>query len=128
MSSFICEKQWPFENVNCFIDETYESWDCFPTELRRLLVVYNCPINAILQHRRIFHNNHFAKHVSTPVKTTRRRSIHWSCDKTDQLNQFLETLQTIASDHVDKLDIKWLDKDVSQTMILDSNMLLFEGH
>ena len=88
------------------------------------MIVYTRPINVILQHKRIFHNHYWATHVSASNKTTRRRSIQWVCDETDRSNQFLQTLQAIAGDHVDKLDVHWPEKLFHTTMIFDEKVLL----
>lgn len=62
--------------------------------------------------------------MSAPNQTTRRRSIQWICDETDRSDQFLQTLQVIASDHVDKLDVHWREKRIDKTMIFDEKVLL----
>lgn len=64
----------------------------------------------------MFHNDYWTIHGSVSNRTTRRRSIQWTCDETYQSNRFLQALQTIAGDHVDKLDFEWPEKRVYRKM------------
>jgi len=98
ISSFGCNDEWPFDNIDCYIDE---NWISTYEKLETLFIVYKRPINVLLQHKRTFHNHFFAKHASVPIRTIRRRSIEWTCNQIDEPEQFVKTLQVIASDRVD---------------------------
>lgn len=113
ISSFGCNGEWPFNNLNCYIDQ---SWTFTDRGLNRIaetfFIVYRCPISVLLQHKRTVHNHHFASHASVPIRTTRQRSIEWTCDQIDEPDQLVNTLRTIASSHIDKLVLTYLVEQV----------------
>jgi hypothetical protein len=84
----------------------------FGSITKTFFIVYKRPINILLQHKRTLHNHHFASHASVPIRTTRPRSIEWTCDQLDEPNQLINTLQVIASSHVDKLNLRYLVEQV----------------
>jgi hypothetical protein len=113
MSSFNCNGKWPFDNIDCYIDESQIRIDHrWKIVTKTFFIVYRRPISMLLQHKRILHNHRFALHASVPVKTSQRRSIEWTCDQVDKLDQLVDTLRVIASNHVDKLKLTCLAEQV----------------
>ncbi|CAF1322814.1 unnamed protein product [Rotaria sordida] len=112
MSSFNCNnQQWPFDNINCYMDECYMCTpDAIDLILKILFVIYNCPINLLYRHKRTFHNYGFATHISAPICTIRRRLIQWVCDQKYETEQFNKTLQIVASGHVNELHLTYLNE------------------
>jgi hypothetical protein len=114
ISLFGCNKEWPFDNVDCYIDESWISTDGGVDFITKtMFIVYKCPIDVLLQHKRSLHNHRFATHASVPIIRNRRRSIEWTCDKIDEPDQLVKTLQVIASDRVDKLHLMYRVQGVS---------------
>ncbi|CAF2960608.1 unnamed protein product [Rotaria sp. Silwood2] len=131
MSSFNCNDQWPFDNINCYMDEYYmDDPDEIDFILKILFVIYNCPINLLYRHKRTFHNYGFATHVSAPICTIRRRLIQWVCDQKYETEQFNKTLQIIASGHVNELHLTYLNERTNTSMMskCDSHWNLSLNH
>jgi hypothetical protein len=127
ISSFNCNRQWPFDNINSYIDECYmrdvNARQFIP---KILFVIYNCPLNLLYRHKRSFHNHGFATHVSTPIRTIRRQFVQWTCDQHYEAKQFNKTLQIIASGHVKELHLTYLNERVSQKKINQMKLLSLE--
>ena len=77
------------------------------------LIIYRRPINVLLQYRRTLHNHRFATHASIPILTTRRQSLKLTCDQITDRDHLVKTLQVIGSSHLNKLQLKYLEKFVS---------------
>jgi hypothetical protein len=127
MSSFNCNRQWPFDNINSYIDECYmrdlNAREFFP---KILFVIYNCPINLLYRYKRSFHNYGFATHVSAPIRTIRRQFVQWTCDQQYEAEQFNKTLQIVASGHVNELHLTYLNERVSRKKINRIKLLSLE--
>ncbi|CAF0724874.1 unnamed protein product [Adineta steineri] len=131
MNSFNYNRQWPFENINSYIDESYMrdlNEEKFIPKI--LFVIYNCPINLLYRHKRAFHNHGFATHASAPIRTIRRRSIQWICDQKYEAEQFNKTLQIVASGQVNELRLTYLNERTNTSMMskYDSHWNLSLNH
>ncbi len=105
--SFGCNNEWPFDNIDCYVDEIWiRTDDKSKFIIEKAFIIYKRPINILLQYKRTLHNHHLATRASTTIKTAHRRSILWSYDRMDEPGQFVKTLQVIASNRVDKLYLK----------------------
>lgn len=114
LSSFNCDNQWPLDNLAYYIDEIWTSirdraFYC----TKALFIVYKRPLDLVFRHKRDFHNSGFATHAGIPIKTTRRRSVHWSSDVIEEPGRLVKTLQIIAGGPVTKLHLTYLDERVS---------------
>ncbi|CAF3575226.1 unnamed protein product [Rotaria socialis] len=115
MSSFICNGKWPFDNLGCYLDDSWISVDGdlnFVTD--PLFVVHKRPINVLLQHKRTLHNHRLVEHAIIPIVTNGRRSLDLTCDRTDQPDKLLKNLQVAANSSVNKL---YLTCEVGRTNI-----------
>jgi hypothetical protein len=114
ISSFGCNGEWPFDNIECYIDE-YVTTDCGGEDCitETVFVVYKRPINILLQHKRTLHNHGFATQASVPIITTQRRSVEWTCDRIDASDQLVNTLRVVADGRVDALYLTFLAERVS---------------
>jgi hypothetical protein len=115
MSSFNCNAQYPFDNINSYIDECYvyvsDARDFIP---KILFVIYNCPINLLYRYKRCFHNYAFATHVCVPIRTIRRQCVEWVCDRKYETEQVNKTLRVVASGRVNELHLTYLNEQVSR--------------
>ncbi|CAF2736744.1 unnamed protein product [Rotaria sp. Silwood2] len=130
MSSFHHNDEWPFDNLDCYIDEKWISPDGrIDLMTKAFFVVCTRPINIILQHQRTLHNYCFATHVSVPLITTQRRSLTMTFDQLDKPEQSVKTLQVVASSRVNKLKLIYLNKQINSSMTSDylsnCNLLLY---
>jgi hypothetical protein len=116
MSSFNGKDKWPFNNVDSYIDESYNYVDAKCACItQNIFIIYNHPIDFLIRHRRTFHNHRLMTHVSKPIFTTRRRLMQWSTDQKYESNQISEILRVIASDRVNKLHLSWFDEQVGHS-------------
>ncbi|CAF1315387.1 unnamed protein product, partial [Didymodactylos carnosus] len=130
MRSFNYNGKWPFDNLVCYIDESWISTDGGTDFMTKtLFIVYTRPIYIILQHKRTLHNHRFATHAAVPIITTQRRSLEVTYDQTDEPEQLVKTLQVVASSRVDKFQLICLNKQVNPSMTSDycssCNLLLY---
>ncbi|CAF3998479.1 unnamed protein product [Rotaria sordida] len=115
ISSFSCNRQWPFDNINCYIDERHvHVLDARGYIAKILFVIYNCPIHLLYRYKRTFYNYGFTTHVSAPIRTIRRRLIQWTCDQKYESEQLNKTLRIIASGRVNELHLTYLNEQVSR--------------
>lgn len=116
ISSLNRNGQWPFDNVKWYIDERriYIDYEVIHTT-KTFLIVYKRPIHLVLQHARTLHNHRLAQHASVPIKTDRHQFLQWTCDQIEKSDQILDTLRVIASNHADKLQLKYLVKPVEMS-------------
>ncbi|CAF4039957.1 unnamed protein product [Adineta steineri] len=131
MSSFNCNRQWPFDNINSYIDECYMR----PLKEREFIpkivfVIYNCPTNLLYRHKQYFHNYGFGTHVSAPIRTTQRRFVQWTCDQKYDAEQLNKTLQIVASGQVNELRLTYLNERTNTSMMskCDSHWNLSLNH
>ncbi|CAF3440956.1 unnamed protein product [Rotaria sp. Silwood2] len=115
ISSFSCNRQWPFDNINCCIDERHvHVLDARGYIAKILFVIYNCSIHLLYRYKRTFYNYGFTTHVSAPIRTIRRRLIQWTCDQKYESEQLNKTLRIIASGRVNELHLTYLNEQVSR--------------
>ncbi|CAF3554798.1 unnamed protein product [Rotaria socialis] len=70
MSSFSCNGKWPFDNLGCYLDDSWISVDGDLNSVTDpLFVVYKRPINVLLQHKRTLHNHRLVEHAIIPIVT-----------------------------------------------------------
>ncbi|UJR31600.1 hypothetical protein I4U23_019086 [Adineta vaga] len=66
MSSFNYNRQWPFNNIDCYLDDCYirtqKESDLIP---KTLFVIYTHPINVLFRYKRTFYNYGFTTHIYT---------------------------------------------------------------
>ena len=118
MSAFDCNRQWPFDDVHWYIDERWISQDGdYRNMTRTFFIVYRCPINILLQHSRNLHNHRLALQTSLPIRTSQRQHLKWTCDEVNTPEKIFNTLQILASSHLNKLSFRYLTKQV-RTRIL----------
>jgi hypothetical protein len=114
MSPFNCNGEWPFDNLGCYIDESWISvQDGIDFITKAVFIVYKRPISVLLHHKRTFHNHRFAEHVSVPIIRTRRRLIEWTCNQKYEPDQLIKTLRVIASGPLNELYLTYLNERVS---------------
>lgn len=116
-SSFCCNGQWPFDDVEWYIDERRMDHQRFDTK-KTFLIIYKRPISIVLQHTRTLHNHALAMHASVPIKTSRQQSLQWTCDHIDKPDQLLDTLRVIASSHANKLKMTCSVKQVGMSTFM----------
>jgi hypothetical protein len=115
MTLFNSSRQWPFDNINCYIDEHHVNvWETGSYITKVFFVIYNCPVSLLYYHKRNFYNYGFARHVSAPIRIIRRRLLQWTCDQKYDAEQFNKTLQIVASGHVNELHLTYLNEKVSK--------------
>ncbi|CAF4284234.1 unnamed protein product, partial [Rotaria magnacalcarata] len=115
MSSFSCNGKWPFDNLGCYLDDSWISVDGDLNSVTDpLFVVYKRPINVLLQHKRTLHNHRLVEHAIIPIVTNGRRSLDLTCDQTDQPDKLLKNLQVAANSSVNKI---YLTCEVGRTNI-----------
>lgn len=116
MNSFNWKDKWPFDNVDSYVDESYNYVNARYTSITQtIFIVYNRPIDFLVRHRRTFYNHHLVAHVSKPILTTRRRLMQWSTNQKYQSNQINEILRVIASGRVNELHLIYFDEQVSHS-------------
>ena len=109
---FGLNNEWPFDNIDCYMDETRIHNDGKRDLItEQVFVVYKHPVNILLKYKRSFCNHYFTSLVSSPVKIVHPRSITWNCDPIDEPDRLIKSLQVIASGYVDKLYLKNQDED-----------------
>jgi hypothetical protein len=77
--------------------------------MKTVLLFYTCPFDILLQHTRTVHNHTFAEHAAV----IQQRSIEWTCDTIDSLNQLGTTLHVLASSHLKTLHLHYYKMKVS---------------
>ncbi|CAF1359079.1 unnamed protein product [Rotaria magnacalcarata] len=116
-SSFHRNGEWPFDNIDCYIDESLiATGRLHDFATTTLFIVYKRPISVLLQHRRTLHNHRFATHASAPIFTTRRQSLLLTYDKIDKPDELFKTLQVLARCSVDKLHLKYRGDQANVSM------------
>jgi hypothetical protein len=90
---------WPFNNVSYHLDEQLVVTDCYREVTKTVLLFYTYPLDILLQYTRTVHNHSFAKYTTH----IRQRSIEWTCNKADSLNQLGSTLNKLASGNLNTL-------------------------
>jgi len=92
-SSFNCNREWPFENMNCYLYD-YDDHDQLIREM--LFVISNCPLELLIDNKRTFYSYGFPTYVSAFARrTVRPRLFQWTRNK-----QFRRTHQRIVNCHV----------------------------
>jgi hypothetical protein len=127
ISSFSYNNEWPFDNIDYYIDETFFlDNNGVSTVKRSQFIIYKRPINILLQYKRTLHNHRFATHASIPIITNRRRSLELTCNQMGNPDQLLKTLQIVGSSHLNKLALIY-PNDLVSVSTSKLKRILFKG-
>lgn len=116
---FDLDNQWPLVNIDFYIDEI-ELWEKdYKKTTGQVFAIYKRPIDTLLRYKRSFYSHHCTLLLSAPIRNIHRRSIVWNWNQIDETEQIVNSLQMIASDHVDRLYLTdCLSKFVSKQTLL----------
>ncbi|CAF0993440.1 unnamed protein product [Rotaria sordida] len=131
ISPFSYNGQWPFDNIDYYIDDyLFVVDDRVSLVTKTLLIIYKHPINVLLRHKRTLHNHRFAVHASNPIIGIRRRSLELTCNQMDNTDQLVKTLQVITSSHLNEFHLTYLHEytNISITSSYPSSCDLLFSH
>lgn len=105
MSLLNVNNGWPFDDVDCYIDEGLFNDGTVVLITEEIFVIYKRPIDILFQYKRALYNHHFLRLLSSTstIKTEQRPSVVWYCDEIDKHDELLKSLELIANDRIDQL-------------------------